>query len=118
MSSTALTEAYLKAKGYTVGKTEHWNSFAHRRVDLFGFIDQIAVGNGQIVGVQATTLTEKQRHLDKIYAESRAREWLKNGGKILLICWRQLLVKRGGKRKKWAPDETWITLESFPAQAN
>lgn len=103
----------LKAAGYLCGVTERWNPHVRKRQDLFGFIDMIAV-RGDTIGVQATSLSEKQRHIDKILAEPRARKWLLAGNRIQLWCWRKLKVKVD--RKSWQADVMEITLAHFPVR--
>jgi hypothetical protein len=81
---------YLKEAGFKpVVKVEKWNAFAKIRQDLFGFIDLVALKD-HTLGVQVTTMSHKQDHLDKItnhenYAPVKAAGW-----KIELHSWRKL----------------------------
>lgn len=46
---------YLRASGYLPAITEHWNAHAGIRVDLFGYVDVIALGHGGVLFVQVTS---------------------------------------------------------------
>jgi hypothetical protein len=124
MTPTERTLRALRAEGRIVGKTEHWNSFAPRgdggrgiRQDLFGFVDVIALcADRGIVGIQSTG-TAFSAHLEKLLdseCSGNVIEWLRCGGRVELWGWRKLLVKRGGKAKRWVPRVREITLEDFP----
>jgi hypothetical protein len=56
----------LQELGYTTEVVEHWNSFARVRNDLFGFIDVLAVGNGETLGVQVTSRSNMSSRALKI----------------------------------------------------
>ena len=78
----------LREAGYTCGITERWNAFAHIRQDLYGCIDFLACQPGiGIVGVQVTTESEIQRHMDKCSDEKRLKDWLRSGGKFIIHAW-------------------------------
>lgn len=87
----------LRAEGYLVGKTEHWHAFAKKRMDLFGFIDLVALGNGKIVAVQVTK-NFLNEHITKIRSIAAAQRWLSCGGQIVIHWWRELGPKDG---KRW-----------------
>jgi carbonic anhydrase len=55
MSPTSRTLADLRADGWTAEVVEHWNPHARVRQDLWGFVDILAVRNGETLGVQATS---------------------------------------------------------------
>ena len=76
-SPTQLTLKELRKRGYQlVQVVEHWNPHAMRRVDLFGIIDVLAVGQredlfdgaAQVVGVQTTSDHNVSAHLKKLKA--------------------------------------------------
>lgn len=100
MSPTQRSLAHLRSHGFTVGITEHWNSFVHRRQDLFGFIDLIGVHpDFGVLAVQTTSGSNLAARRTKILAEPRALSWLKAGGKIVIHGWRKIGAR--GKRKIW-----------------
>lgn len=57
---------YLREEGYTVAITEHWNSFARRRVDLWGFCDLVAIRKGETLCVQTTSASNVSARVKKI----------------------------------------------------
>jgi len=59
---------YLRDEGYFAEMVEHWDSFTRRRHDLFGFIDILAVGNGETVGVQVTSRNNMSSRRTKMQA--------------------------------------------------
>jgi len=66
----------MREEGFTVGKTEQFNKFAKFRVDLFGFIDALAMDNNETVGVQSMVMGDINKHLIKIAALPAAFTWL------------------------------------------
>jgi hypothetical protein len=60
---------YLRDQGYVCQIVERWNSFARVRVDLFGFVDIVAIKAGQTLAVQTTSSDNVSKRVAKI-AES------------------------------------------------
>jgi hypothetical protein len=86
----------------TFGKVElPYTKFTKRRLDFLNIIDVIVCYNG-IIGLQICS-KDWQPHVEKILKSESSIHWLNQGGRLVLIGWRQLLVKRGGKAKKWTP---------------
>lgn len=90
MSPTARTLKHLRERGSIVQVVERWNAHARRRVDLFGIIDIIALHDGAIVGIQATSRSNHSARVQKSLAEPRLVEWLKCGGKYQVASWGKL----------------------------
>jgi hypothetical protein len=65
-SPTQLSKKHLEAQGYTVAITEHWNSFARIRQDLFGFIDILALRGDETLAVQTTSKSNISSRVKKI----------------------------------------------------
>jgi len=65
-SPTQLSKKHLEAQGYTVAVTEHWNSFARIRQDLFGFIDLLALRGDETLAVQTTSHSNVSARVKKI----------------------------------------------------
>ena len=65
-SPTQRSLKYLRDQGYTVWITEHWNSFARIRQDLFGFIDLIALRGDETLAVQTTSYSNVSARIKKI----------------------------------------------------
>ena len=98
-STSARTKQYLEKKGWLWGKTEYYNIFTHRRVDLFGIYDGIAIKGKTIIGIQACLGDgDVAKHIRKIN-ENPLYEELKRALPIYIFSW----AKRGtmGKRKVW-----------------
>lgn len=98
-SPTARSLKYLRDLGYEAQVVERYNSFSRKRVDLFAFIDIVAIRDGEILGVQTTSAAHTSDRLKKITAEPKSDLWLRAGGRIEVHGW----AKRGprGKRKAW-----------------
>lgn len=90
------------------------------RVDLFGFIDIIALTGSDIVAIQSTSFTAKSQHMTKIKTEclEAVQAWCKSGGRVELWAWRKheqskQIKNAEGKtvRRQWLPDITEITVD-------
>lgn len=79
-SPTERSLKQLRNEGYLCEVVEKWNSFTRTRKDLFGFIDIIAIKEGETLAVQTTTKENMNARVSKI-AESelvgmvRKAEW-------------------------------------------
>lgn len=134
MTPTQRTLKYLRDLGWEACVVERWIARAQKRIDAFGFGDILAlrpqeiervkvhgddidwIRPASIVMVQTTSGSNHSAHRKKILAEPLAYKWLDHHGKILLISWRKLKVKRGGKAMKWTPRIEWLTKEDFDAE--
>lgn len=102
----------LRAEHYFVGNAEYWSQFAGRTIDLFNFIDLVALPDPfyhkehRIVAVQVTK-NFLQEHITKIRSLPAARCWIECGGLIVLHHWRELGKKEA---KKWVLEVISITL--------
>jgi len=118
-SPTQRSLKYLRERGFTVAITEHWNHYTQRRMDLFGFGDLLAVGNGCIILVQTTSGANTAARITKIKTECRdaAIAWLNAGGQFEVHGWRELVKrnKDGTKavRGKWEVKLSCVTLADF-----
>jgi hypothetical protein len=101
-SPTQRSLAKLRGDGWTCAVVEHWNQFAHIRLDLFGCIDIVAVrvGNIGVLGVQATSGSNVSARVTKIKAEARAGIWLAAGNKLQVWGWAKVGAR--GERKLWS----------------
>ena len=116
-SPTQRTLKFLRAAGSLCAITEHWNQYAKVRVDLFGFIDVLAMtsdGNG-LLGVQTTSGTNHAARRTKIFSLPAAKQWLLLGNRIWVVSW----SKRGerGKRKLWEPRIESVNIGDFEEAA-
>lgn len=114
MTPTQRTLKYYRGLGYKIGSVERYVSYAPKdprrrfrpgqKFDLFGIIDMIAIRKNEIIGVQSTG-SAFSSHMKKMTVENRqaSLDWIDSGGKLVLIGWRKILKKRGGKLKIWSP---------------
>lgn len=111
-SPTVQSLKLLRDEGYTCQVTEHWNPFAKRRVDLFGFCDILAVSPSKgTLAVQTTSADNFSHRKDKLREEPKASICLAAGWKIEVHGW----GKQGprGKRKVWTcRRERWVPPHS------
>lgn len=92
----------MRERGYTCAVVERWNSFAHIRQDLFGFIDVLCIGQaGNTVGVQACNYTDVSKRVEKI---ANAEHWPavnRVGWRVVVQGWRKV-------RGRWTCREVWL----------
>ena len=102
MRPAARTMARLRSEGWTVDKVEHWNQYARKRIDLFHFLDLLAIHPKRgILGVQCCG-RDFTWHIKKITAEPQAVIWLQAGARIEIWGWRKL--KAGWQPRIALPD--------------
>ena len=89
-SPTQRTLKELRDRGYPlVQVVEKWIAQARKRVDLFGIIDVVAVGD-DIVGVQCTSYSNVSARVHKI-TDSPALPVLRKAGiRVLVHGWRKV----------------------------
>lgn len=96
-SPSAMTIEHLRRNGYRAQSVEKWIPQAKRKMDLFGFIDIVALDplTGKIVGIQATSGSNVSSRVEKILGERRqeAADWLRCGGLIQVWGWKKVRVK-------------------------
>ena len=115
-SPTVRSLALLRKQGFHAQVVERYNQYARVRVDLFGFIDIVAIKEGEsgVTGVQTTSASNLSARVNKILGIPAAQLWLATGNRILVHGW----AKKGprGKRKLWQTVEKWLSLEDFNHQ--
>ena len=89
-SPTQLTLKRLRANGYLAAVVEKWNPHVKIRQDLFGFIDILAIGNGETVAVQTTSYSHVPERVRKITEHENLAEVRKAGWKIFIHGWRKV----------------------------
>lgn len=115
--NTQRTMKMLREGGAMCAVVERWNQYGGLhgvRNDLFGIIDVLAISKERgILGIQVCAMSGRAAHLEKLTVDKRDESiaWLQAGGHLEIHAWRKLLVKRGGKAKRWTPDVTTITLD-------
>lgn len=94
-SPTQRSLAKLRADGYTVAIVERWNPHAKIRQDLFGFIDLLAIREGETLAVQSCSGTDVSKRVAKIADADCVGAVRKAGWRIVVHGW----VKRASG--KW-----------------
>jgi len=109
ISNTSRTLEYLRSRGWICDKVEQFNphagKFGHRK-DMFGFGDIIALGENSIIAIQSCgqAFSEHNRKItEDEYVAPNVTKWLECGGRLLLVGWRKVKLKRGGKAMRWSP---------------
>lgn len=86
-SPTQRSKAFLEGRGYLVAITERWNPFAKVRQDLYGFIDMLAVREGEVLGVQTTSRSNMSARAKKIAEHENVDAVRKAGIRIEIHGW-------------------------------
>jgi hypothetical protein len=73
MSPVQRTLAWLREHGYVAQKVEYFNYYAKKRVDLFGFIDVLAVSEHHLLAIQCSDDSHHAEHRKKILNSPVAR---------------------------------------------
>lgn len=100
-SPTSRTLAKLRKEGWTCQIVEKYNTFIKRRIDLFNFIDIVAIKGNETMGVQTTsdrTGGNSGERVRKIQANEYYLKVKEAGWKIIVHAWKS---KKVGKRKLW-----------------
>lgn len=104
MTPTQRSLALLRAEGWHCEVVERFNPHTKTRHDLFGIADLIAIKPGEKPRlVQTTSGSNAAARVSKITALDLTPHVLASGFAIEVHGWRRLLVKRGGKAKRWTP---------------
>lgn len=104
-SAVPRTLKLLRDAGYVVDVVEQYNAFSRQRSDYLGFVDVLAINNAAILAVQVCG-QDVSEHIRKMTGEREGmvRAWLGCPNRFcLLIGWRKVLVKRGGKQRVFKP---------------
>lgn len=120
MTPTQRTINKLRGQGIRCQTVEKYNAHSRKKLDLFNFIDMIAMHpDTGIIGIQITSGSNHADRLRKITGEcsNDARMWLESGGRIQLWSWSQYKRKNKdgsySKRVEWREREQEITLEDL-----
>lgn len=105
MAATSPTRRSLKLlrdQGYSAWVVEYYNFFAKQRIDLFGIIDIVAVGDGKTLGVQTTSDSNVSARVHKIRESPYLQVLVESGWLIVVHGWRK------GKNGRWKVREVEI----------
>jgi hypothetical protein len=87
LSPTQRSLKEMRDRGYFCEVVERWNSFARIRQDLAGFIDVLCFGDGEVVGVQATSYSNVSARVKKIAEHENVAAVRKAGVRLLVHGW-------------------------------
>ncbi len=87
LSPTMRSLAKLRKDGYLCQVVEHWNQWARVRQDLFGFIDILAIRDGEILAVQACIRADISTRARKIADHENVGAVRKAGIRIEVHGW-------------------------------
>ena len=119
ISNTSRTLEYIRSQGWIADKVEQFNPYAGKfgqRKDMFGFGDIVALGEDSIIAIQSCGQAFSEHHrkiTEDEYVAPNALKWVECGGRLLLIGWRKVKLKRGGKAMRWKPRIKEYTKEDF-----
>lgn len=89
-SPTARSLAHLRKLGYVAEVVEKWIPRANIRKDLFGFIDIVAIGPKEVIGVQTTTKHNMAARVRKIEKSPYLHHVLFSGIKVRVHGWEKV----------------------------
>jgi len=121
ISNTSRTLNYLRQQGWVADMVERWIPMPTHpakgfRRDMFGFGDVVAMGEGKIIAIQSCGQAFAE-HYRKITEDEKVAEnallWIENGGRLILIGWRKVKLKKGGKAMRWSPRIKEFQLGDF-----
>jgi len=90
VSPTQRSLKLLRDEGYFCAVAEYWNSFTKTRKDLFGFIDIVALKDGETLAVQTTTNKNAPARIRKIEGLDSYPIVKRAGWKVVVHGWRKL----------------------------
>lgn len=106
--TTQRSLAWLRKEGFLPTVVEHYNPYARRKFDLYGFADIVALNprfNG-VLAIQTTTAAHLQERIKKAEKLDAFHLWIKCGNQCLFQGWR----KHCGR---WEPVNIWYPLEAY-----
>ena len=89
-SPTVRSLKLLRDEGYLCQVVERFNHFSKTRLDLFGFIDILAIRENEVLGVQATSRSNVSSRVAKITEHENTAAVRKSGIRIEVWGWGKL----------------------------
>ena len=96
MTPTQRSLAQLRADGWTAEVVEKWNPHARIRQDLFGFVDILAIRDGETLAVQTTSGDHVAERCRKIAEHPTVAAVREAGWAIHVHGWR-----KSAKTRRW-----------------
>ncbi len=88
-SPTQRSLELMREAGYVADVVERWIPGANIRKDLFGFIDILAIREGEVCGVQSTSAANVSARVNKIREHANVDAVRKAGIRIVVHGWRK-----------------------------
>lgn len=103
ISTLQRSRELLEADGYHVEVVERNERTRHRvwKVDLFGFLDLLAIRRGEVLGVQTTTSSNMAARVTKITDSPLLPRVREAGIRVVVHGWSARVVKRGEAAREW-----------------
>lgn len=101
VTTTQRSLKLMRDRGYYAESVERFNSFTKRKHDLFGFVDILCLKEGEVLGVQTTSLSNASTRRSKIIDHENFKIVMASGIKIVVHGW----VKR---ESRWTVKEIVI----------
>lgn len=99
MSPTERTLKALRADGWLAAVVEKWNPHSKTRLDLFGFVDILAIRGEETLAVQATSRSNISSRVQKITDHPNVGAVRDAGWKIMVYGWGKMANGRYECRK-------------------
>jgi hypothetical protein len=112
MSPTLRTQNYLRERGLLIAKTEHYNWHAKVRVDLWGFVDTLALDPApaavsRVLAIQSTTHDHHSHRVTKILEHENTLTVLRH---VEVEVWSWGKQGARGKKKEWTLRRTGFSF--------
>lgn len=91
---TSRSLAALRERGYLAQVVERWNPAVHIRNDLFGFIDILAIKDGETLAVQTTSASNISSRIRKIAESEHVAAVREAGWRIEVHGWKKNAQRR------------------------
>jgi hypothetical protein len=101
---TQRTLKTLREAGWLAEVVEHWNPFSKTRHDLYGWIDIVAIRQGQTLGLQVTTDGNAAARQKKMLALDTLDAWLAAGNMAQLWGWKKRKNRWHYKKRRFIPN--------------
>lgn len=110
-SPTSRSLDKLRAEGWLVAVAEKWNPFANVRQDLFGFVDLLAIRDGETLAVQVTTAENVSARLAKLRSLPAVQRWIACPTRKVVVHGWALQGTEKSNRKTWQCREVEFTTD-------
>lgn len=107
-SPTQRTLKVLRDEGWLVAVVEKWNNHVNQRIDLFGFIDIIAIRENETLAVQATSYSHSSDRKKKIISHMNYKLVKQAKWRVEVWAWQKVMKtsKKGTKYIRYVPKIT------------